>query len=83
MKNRKILSMLIIAIFIIIVFIIFFSVEKEKNIATNVNEEVNVYKNEITGEYIIYDNSGMEITRTTNSEKIDLLIDNPNYNPKK
>lgn len=83
MKNKKIVSIIALVILIIVVLIAISNIRDKKSILENTNNEKNIYKNEITGEYIIYDNNGLELTRTTDEEKLDLLMDNPSYNPKK
>ena len=83
MRNKKIVSIIALVILIIIVLIVISNIRDKKSILENTDNEKDIYINEITGEYIIYDNNGLELTRTMDEEKLDLLIDNPRYNPKK
>ena len=60
MKNKKIVSIITLVILIIVVLIAISNIRDKKSILYNTNNEKNIYKNEITGEYIIYDNNGLE-----------------------
>ena len=56
--------------------------ENNEKANTTVAEKPYTKLDEETGEYIVYDTNGEEITRVTDEAAAQIYIDNPDYDPK-
>ncbi len=85
-KNTKIAVLAVICIILMVVVMKGWKSKKIKdeqaNATTNTEKSVSYEKDPTTGEYIVYDNNGQEITRVMDEAQVKIYEDNPDYDPK-
>ena len=85
-KNTKIALLALVCIVLIVVVMKGWKSKKIKdeqaNNTSNTEKSVSYEQDPTTGEYIIYDNNGQEITRVMDEAEVKIYQDNPDYDPK-
>lgn len=81
-KNTKIAILAVVCIVLILVIWKTASKKKDNSDVNNTESKISYTQDNTTGEYIIYDENGQEITRVMDEAEIKIYEDNPDYDPK-
>lgn len=81
--NKKNLLYILVAIVVLVVILIVFTKidKKETENKENQIESASIEKNELTEEYIVYDNNGEIIANSIDKDSLEIYKIDPTYNP--
>ena len=89
MDNKTKIIIIAVAVIVIVAIVInggskkkIEEAQKENTNSTSEQAKASVKLDEDSGEYIVYDENGKEITRVMDEASAQIYIDNPDYDPK-
>ena len=82
MNKKYLLYILVAIVVLVIIFIVFTKIDKkETKNKENQIESASIEKNELTEEYVVYDNNGEIIANSIDKDSLEIYKIDPTYNP--